>query len=47
MIMILKAVNIDLKYPDQLQELHNGYPLAPENLAVSSDMLSEYWQNNC
>ena len=40
-------LEVDLKYPDQLQELHNGYPLAPEKLAVSSDMLSEYWQNNC
>ena len=32
----------DLKYPDELNEWHNYYPLAPENLAVSSDMLSKY-----
>ena len=32
----------DLKYPDELHELHNDYPLAPEKIAVSSDMLSNY-----
>ena len=32
----------DLKYPDELQELHNDYPLAPEKLAVTNDMLSKY-----
>ena len=32
----------DLKYPDELHELHNDYPLAPEKLAVSSDMLLKY-----
>ena len=32
----------DLKYSDKLHELHNDYPLAPEKLAVSSDMLSKY-----
>ena len=33
---------VDLEYPDDLHELHNDYPLAPEKLAVSSDMLSNY-----
>ena len=33
---------VDLKHPDELHELHNDYPLAPERLAVSSDMLSSY-----
>ena len=33
---------VDLEYPDELHELHNDYPLAPEKLAVSSDMLSKY-----
>ena len=32
---------VDLEYPKELQELHNDYPLAPEKLAVSSDMLSK------
>ena len=35
-------LEIDLEYPDELHELHNDYPLAPEKLAVSSDMLSKY-----
>ena len=35
-------LEVDLKYPDKLHELHNDYPLAPEKLAVSSDMLSKY-----
>ena len=32
-------LEVDLKYPDELHELHNDYPLAREKLAVSSDML--------
>ena len=35
-------LEIELKYPDELHELHNDYPLAPEELAVSSDVLSKY-----
>ena len=35
-------LEIDLEYSNELHELHNDYPLAPEKLAVSSDMLSKY-----
>ena len=35
-------LKVDLEYPDELHELHNDYPLAPEKLAVSSDMLLKY-----
>ena len=35
-------LEVDLEYSDELHELHNDYPLAPEKLAVSSDMLSSY-----
>ena len=35
---------VDLKYPKNLHELHNDYPLAPENFAASSDMLSKYYK---
>ena len=31
-------LEVDIKYPD---ELHNDYPIAPEKLGVSSDMLSK------
>ena len=33
---------VELEYPNELHELHIDYPLAPETLAVSSDMLSKY-----
>ena len=35
-------LKVDLEYPDELHELHNDSPLAPEKSAVSSDMLSKY-----
>ena len=35
-------LEVDLKYSDELHELHNDYPLAPEILAVSSDMLPKH-----
>ena len=33
---------VDLEYPKELHELHNDYPLAPEKLVVTNDMLSRY-----
>ena len=33
---------VDLEYLDELHELHNDYPLSPEKLAVTNDMLSKY-----
>ena len=35
-------LEVDLEYPEELHELHNDFPLAPEKLAVSSNMLSKY-----
>ena len=35
-------LEVDLEYPDELHKLHNNYPIAPEKLAVSYDMLSNY-----
>ena len=33
---------IDLEYPSELRDLHNDYPLAPEKLEISQNMLSKY-----
>ena len=35
-------LEVDLEYLDELHELHNDYPLAPEKRTVSGDMLSNY-----
>ena len=35
-------LEVNLEYPDELHELHNDYPLAPEKLVVTNDMLSKY-----
>ena len=35
-------LGVDFEYPNELHELHNDYPLAPETLAVTNDTLSKY-----
>jgi len=35
-------VECDLKYTPELHDLHSDYPMAPEHLAVSPDMLSDF-----
>ena len=35
-------LEVELEYPKALYDLHNDYPLAPEKLMVSSNMLSRY-----
>ena len=35
-------LEVGLKNHDEVHELPNDYPLAPEKLAISSDMLSKY-----
>ena len=35
-------LEVDLEYPDKLHNLHNDYPLAPEKLEISQNMLSKY-----
>ena len=32
-------LEVDLKYPDELHDLHNDYPLASEKLTVTNDIL--------
>ena len=38
-------LEVDLEYPKEFHKFHNDYPLAPEKLAVSNDMLSTYCKN--
>ena len=40
-------LEVNLEYHNELHELHNEYPLAPEKPAVSSDMLLNYCKKNC
>ena len=35
-------LEVDLEYPQELHNLHNNYPVAPEKGKVSNDMLSAY-----
>ena len=37
-------LEVDLKYPEKMHNLHNDYPLAPEKVKVNKDMLSNYCQ---
>ena len=39
-------LEVDLKYLDELHELQNGYPLAPEKLAFSSEIVSSKIQSD-
>ena len=35
-------LEVDLHYPSELHDLHNDYPLAPEKMKISPEMLSPY-----
>ncbi|XP_077977139.1 uncharacterized protein LOC144432741 [Glandiceps talaboti] len=35
-------LEVDLEYPSELHDLHNDYPLAPERLCITEDMLSPH-----
>ena len=38
-------LEVDLEYPKELHELHNGYLLALDKIKIKKDMLSEYKLN--
>ena len=35
-------LEVDLEYPDELHVLHNDYPLVPEKITISYDVLSDF-----
>ena len=35
-------LEVDLEHPEELHDLHNEYPLAPEKTPINEDMLSNY-----
>ena len=37
-------LEVDLAYPKKLHDLHNDYPLSPEKVKVTKNMLSDYCQ---
>ena len=40
-------LEVDLEYLDELLKLHNDYTLAPEEPAISYEVLSDYCKKNC
>ena len=35
-------LEVDVGYPTELHDMHSDYPLAPENMCVTSDMVSDF-----
>ena len=36
----------DLEYPHELHDKHNDYPLAPEHMLITEEMLSPFQRDN-
>ena len=37
-MIIQKNFTLDIKYPEKLDDSHNGYPLAPKKIEVTEDI---------
>ena len=40
------VVQVDIQYPQHLHDLHADYPLAPEQLLIKKEMLSQHSKEN-
>ena len=40
-------LEVDMKYPDHLHESHNDYPLVPESLIITRNILSAFCESFC
>ena len=41
--LVRYILEVNLEYPEELHELHSDCPLAPEKLAITCGMLSDYF----